>query len=62
MRVKEIQYRDQGLNVIAAHSSSSIRKFKQWQDAEYIVKDVQTAIMRLPVDLKYEERRALASE
>jgi len=42
--------------------SSSIRKFKHWQDAEYTVQGVQKAIMRLPVDQKYEEREGLASE
>lgn len=42
--------------------SASIRKFKQWQDAEYRVIDVQKAMMRLPVDQVYEDREALASE
>jgi DNA ligase-1 len=42
--------------------TSSISKYKQWQEAEYTVLDVQKAMMRLPVDQQYEEREGLASE
>ncbi|UZJ51165.1 hypothetical protein CBS101457_000485 [Exobasidium rhododendri] len=41
--------------------TSSICKYKQWQEAEYTVLETQTALMRLPVNQQYEEREGLAS-
>jgi hypothetical protein len=41
--------------------SASIRKYKQWQEAEFTVTGVQRALMRLPVNQEYEEREGLAS-
>lgn len=39
-----------------------MRKFKQWHDAEYVVESVDVTEMRLPVDTKFEIRKALGSE
>lgn len=41
--------------------TSAIRKFKERKDAEYTVKDVTVAVMRLPIGGRFEEREALAS-
>ncbi len=41
--------------------TSAIRKFKEWKDAEYKVRGVSVATMRLPMNGRFEEREALAS-
>lgn len=42
--------------------TSAIRKFKEWKDAEYTVQAVTVAeSMRLPINGRFEERRAMAS-
>jgi DNA ligase-1 len=42
-------------------SRVDIRKFKQWQDGEYIVRDAANSTMRLAVDGVFEEHLALAN-
>ncbi|KAJ9477536.1 DNA_LIGASE_A3 domain-containing protein [Pseudozyma hubeiensis] len=41
--------------------TSAIRKFKEWRDAEYMVKAITVATMRLPISGRFEEREAMAS-
>ncbi|GAC97061.1 hypothetical protein PHSY_004645 [Pseudozyma hubeiensis SY62] len=41
--------------------TSAIRKFKEWRDAEYTVKAITVATMRLPISGRFEEREAMAS-
>ncbi|SOV06625.1 uncharacterized protein UDID_01802 [Ustilago sp. UG-2017a] len=41
--------------------SSAIRKFKEWKDAEYTVQGITVAIMRLPINGRFEEREAMAA-
>jgi hypothetical protein len=40
--------------------SASIRKYKEWQDAEYVVKRIDCNMQRLSVNGVFTERRALA--
>ncbi|KLT40401.1 hypothetical protein CC85DRAFT_287502 [Cutaneotrichosporon oleaginosum] len=44
-----------------ASRSSSLLKYKQWQDAEYEVVDIETSTQRLAVDGKFGEYEALAA-
>ncbi|ADV22320.1 hypothetical protein I305_02692 [Cryptococcus gattii E566] len=41
--------------------SSDIRKFKKWQDAEYVVKSADTSTMRLAINDVFDEYEALAN-
>lgn len=40
---------------------SDIRKFKKWQDAEYVVKSADTSTMRLAINDVFDEYEALAN-
>ncbi|WWC93135.1 uncharacterized protein L201_008102 [Kwoniella dendrophila CBS 6074] len=41
--------------------SPDIRKFKKWQDGEYVVKSIDTSLMRLSVNGKFNEYKALSN-
>ncbi|KAK8849396.1 hypothetical protein IAR55_004728 [Kwoniella newhampshirensis] len=41
--------------------STDIRKFKKWQDAEYIVKSLDTSTMRLAIDGTFAEHEAMSN-
>lgn len=41
--------------------TASIRKIKDWQEDEYTVEAIETAMMRLPIGQEYAERLAMAS-
>lgn len=38
--------------------SKDMRKFKEWKDAEYVVKSLETSVMRLSIDGVFAERKA----